>query len=249
MNLDTAPPYVEIKTLFERREDFTVNTEKLRRAEFGQIARWLVTEKIDGTNIRVSLEYDDSKCWSEDMPSPHPRHECSEWVVRIGGRTNNAQVPPFLLEYLQQTFTLDRMTSLWKPENDGEIQPYPITLYGEGYGERIQKGGGNYRAGVSFRLFDVLVGGKWWLDWANVCDIAAGLGIKTVPMVASVMLQADIVDYVRGGFASYVANEERGQLHEAEGVVARTDPYLYDKHGSPLKFKLKARDFKRGKGE
>jgi len=240
MNQDTAPPYVEIKTLFERRQDFTVNTEKLRRAEFGQIARWLVTEKIDGTNIRVSLE-----------PSPVTGIDgVGQWAVRIGGRTNNAQVPPFLLEYLQQTFTLDRMTSLWKPENDGEVVPYPITLYGEGYGERIQKGGGNYRSGVSFRLFDVLVGGKWWLDWANIGDIAARLYIKTVPTLQGSVTgtQEDIVDFVRNGFASPVAREERGQLHEAEGVVARTDPYLYDKHGSPLKFKLKARDFQRGKG-
>ena len=30
---------------------------------------------------------------------------------------------------------------------------------------------------------------------------------------------------------------------DAEGIVARTDPYLFDKHCHPLRFKLKTKDF------
>jgi hypothetical protein len=224
-----CPSYPKIETLFNRGPDHFV-TDDLRCPEFNQIAHWLVTEKIDGTNIRVSLE------------SIDPLDGFAPWQVRFYGRTDAAQIPTFLLGYLQDTFTLDKMVALCMA--DAEL--YSITLYGEGYGARIQKGGGNYREGVSFRLFDVLVDGKWWLDWENVCDVAVKLGIFTVPRLAS-EFEADldfIVAAVRGGFTSQVARWERGIDVPAEGVVARTDPYLFDKRGHPLRFKLKTRDFK-----
>lgn len=226
--------YPKIETLFERDEHFHVNTSCIRCPEFTQIARWLVTEKIDGTNIRVGLEW---PLLSADDENPR---ELSGWRVRFYGRTNNAQIPTFLFSYLQDTFTLDKMQKLWHGEGT-----YPITLYGEGYGARIQKGGGNYREGVSFRLFDVLVDGKWWLDWENVCDVAAKLGIATVPQIgADFEATTDsVVAWVRDGFTSQVAHNERGIDIPAEGIVARTDPYLYDKRGHPVKFKLKTKDF------
>ena len=43
--------------------------------------------------------------------------------------------------------------------NLGEVFPDgAAVLYGEGYGAKIQKGGGNYRADQDFVLFDVRVG-------------------------------------------------------------------------------------------
>lgn len=246
-----CPSYPKIETLFERDEHFHVDTQRIRCPEFTQIARWLVTEKIDGTNIRVSLERN----------SP-------DWSVRFYGRTDNAQIPTFLLSYLQDTFGRDDLKGLWRGRQNCELcggsgligHPpsgcscidggYSITLYGEGYGERIQKGGGGYREGVSFRLIDVLVGGMWWLDWLNVCDIAEKLGIKTVPLLPDITGMWDIVDEVRLPFASTVSFEERPKpegglktVRYAEGIVARTNPYLFDKHGRPLRWKLKTKDF------
>jgi len=45
-------PYPKIETLFKRDETFRV-TDKLRLPEFALVREWLVTEKVDGTNIRV----------------------------------------------------------------------------------------------------------------------------------------------------------------------------------------------------
>ena len=44
--------YPKIETLFTRDEKFKV-TDIIRLPEFENIKKWLVTEKIDGTNIRI----------------------------------------------------------------------------------------------------------------------------------------------------------------------------------------------------
>ena len=82
-------------------------------------------------------------------------------------------MPPFLLEKLQEMFPIDRMEEQFKYSKK-------VCLYGEGYGTRLQKGGGNYREGVSFRLIDAWING-WWVKWDNIVDIAKSLDIKTVP--------------------------------------------------------------------
>lgn len=45
--------YPKIETLFERNPNFTVDPLKLKSPVLGCINPWEVTEKIDGTNIRV----------------------------------------------------------------------------------------------------------------------------------------------------------------------------------------------------
>lgn len=219
--------YPKIETLFERNPDFTADVARIRCPEFSQISKWLVTEKIDGTNIRVVLTEDGA--------------------VRFYGRTDNAQIPTFLFSYLQGTFTAPKLQSLWRPDKNGEMKSYKMALYGEGYGARIQKGGGNYRQDVAFRLFDVLVADQWWLSWDDVEGIARKLGILPVPVMGEVEVIPDIVCVAREGFVSLVAEEDGGVTSSlGEGVVARTNPYLFDKNHRPLRFKLKMRDFKGG---
>lgn len=256
-----AREYPKIETLFNRDKDTFRVTDELRDPTFGQLKTWLVTEKIDGTNIRVSLEVDPA--WmsnGDDSLAPY--------VVRFYARTDAGQIPPFLLEYLEATFTLDRLRAVWRGTPDCDkcsgtgtipgslggfacecVVPYPVVLYGEGYGERIQKGGGNYRQGVSFRLFDVLVADRSWLDWKNVVDVADRLGISWVPCLGTQTLEQIVKMVKEGGPQSTVAYEEnRGKEIMAEGVVARSELYLYDRRGRPLRFKLKNIDY-RGKGD
>ncbi len=238
----SCPEFPKIDTLYERDENFKVDTTKLRRPEFAIPREWIVTEKIDGTNCRISLE-----------PEHKTTTPCSsgcacavEWVVRFYGRTENSQMPTFLLEYLQKTFTLGKMKSLWRGPGEAE---YPLVLYGEGYGAKIQKGGGNYRrdSDVSFRLFDVLIGNTW-LQRADVEEIAHKLIIKLVPFIKtderSTFTTEEITKLVVGigGLRSVVAREE-GTPSFAEGVVAFTDPPLFNGQGKRLMWKLKTKDF------
>jgi len=226
-------PYPKIETLYERdNKTFKVKTDSLRLEEFGLVKRWHITEKIHGTNIRVMFD--------------------SDYVVRFGGRTDNSQIPTFLLNKLQDLFPANRFQEAFVPVEG--VWP-SVVLYGEGYGEKIQKGGGNYRCGVSFRLFDVRVG-DWWLNWENVEDVAEKMGIRTVPHLAdidSLPRSATDIAYLFASptrfespsrFGSWVASEERDLTGtQPEGIVARTDPLLFTRRGSRVMWKLKFKDF------
>ena len=169
-------PYHKIETLFERdKSTFVVDPEKIKSPVLGTIREWDVTEKIDGTNIRVMLS------------------ESGE--VSFGGRSNAAQIPGDLVYYLIRTFAQEHLkANLWI---DG---PTEVILFGEGYGPGIQKGG-LYRPDKAFILFDVLVAGRWWLDREAVNDVADKLGIDTVPYLGRMTLD-QIVECVRTPFAS-----------------------------------------------
>jgi len=166
--------YPKIETLFERDKETFKVIDKIRLPEFENIKNWLVTEKIDGTNIRVIYQ-------------PGEPQKIQEEKILFRGRTDNAQMPTFLLEKLQELFTVEKFK---KVIGDGEEPKQGICLYGEGYGQKIQKGGGDYNPGNSFRLFDVWIDG-WWLEWDKVCEIAEILGIKTVPIFGTVSIRKE----------------------------------------------------------
>lgn len=209
--------YHKIDTLFERdSKSFVVNPGQLKSSVLGTIREWDVTEKIDGTNIRVMLS--------------------ATGDVTFGGRTDAAQIPADLVQYLMRTFSADALkAALWIDETQPDV-----VLYGEGYGPGIQKGGGLYRADKAFILFDVLVGGKWWLDRSSVADIADNLQILAVPYLGRMTLD-EIVAAVREPFPSRLGTAI------AEGVVARPIETLFDKRMKRIIIKLKTKDFVSGK--
>lgn len=181
--------------------------------EFGNIRRWSVEEKVDGTNIRII--YKDGE-------------------VSIGGRTANSQIPCALLQALQKTFTRDAMSAAFPHDGD----PWPnVVLYGEGYGPKIQAVGHNYRGDPGFILFDVRVG-SWWLKRDDVKAIAHNLGVAMVPQLG-VMDEATIVQYVKSKPLSLCSRIPQVM----EGVVARSEPLMLTRSGSPVMFKLKVKEF------
>lgn len=170
--------YHKIDTPFERGPDFKVDTTKLKKSVLATISEWDVTEKIDGTNIRVLLS------------------ESGE--VQFGGRTDNAQLPADLLTTLFRMFPADKLRAAFWIDD----KPVQVILYGEGYGAGIQKGG-TYRSDKSFILFDVLVAGKWYLDRESIDDVAGKLGIDVVPYLGHMTLD-QIVNLVRTPFDSKI---------------------------------------------
>jgi hypothetical protein len=193
----------------------------------GQIAKWLVTEKVDGMNMRV--------VWHpfgvSDDPGPP--------FLRIYGRTDRAQIPGDLMSHMQERFTHESLVSAFPQfeEWDGIDDAYrsSVVLFGEGFGPGIQKAGQAYGGSKRFALFDVVVDGHW-LDWAGVEDVAAKLGIPTVPVLARGVSLEVAKEYVRSSQL-----QEQGSEH-IEGIVARTDPYLFDGRGNRVMFKYKVRD-------
>jgi hypothetical protein len=243
----SVPKYPKIDSLYNRKEDFSVDETKIRRPEFLIPDKWIVTEKIDGMNIRIGLElehtYKDGLPASESyrllVEEEGPMREIAldedKWVVKYYGRNENSQFPPEMLEHLQKTFTLENMQALWRDDDK-----YSIVLYGEGYGAGIQKGGG-YNKEKTFRLFDVLIGDVW-LSRENVEDVAVQLGIKCAPQMHLGNIE-NIISAVRNGFNSPTAITEGEIGFRVEGVVCQTSIPLFNSRGTRLIWKLKTSDF------
>ena len=168
---------------------------------------WSWSEKVDGTNIRVMLK---------------------DGAVTFGGKTDSAQIPAQLVTRLNERF-LPLATKMQ------EVFGCDACLYGEGYGAKIQKGGGNYRQDQDFVLFDVRVG-AWWLQRADVEDVAQKLGLDVVPIIGEGTLH-DAIAAAKAGIVS-----TWGEF-QAEGIVARPKTELKTRNGHRIITKIKCRDF------
>ncbi len=212
--------YHKIHTLFKR--DHATNRiieGEFSRPEFAYLAgcEWEFTEKVDGTNIRLSYFGRDDK---------------GEVITSIGGRTEAAQIPLHLLARLNELVKSMPWTAVFGDN------PLTVTLYGEGYGRKIQNGGAYLPDRVDFVLFDIRIG-HWWLRRETVNDIAVQLGIEAVP-VLDVGTLADAVDMAREGFASA---RWPGVL-DCEGLVVRPTTELLARNGERIITKVKSRDFR-----
>lgn len=215
--------YPKIETLYERDlKTGRIILDRIRFPEFENIKNWDAYEKIDGTNIRIAL--------------------LADGTIKISGRTDKAKIHKSLLEFLEMTFTPEKLKSVfWKPENVRDS--FEVQLFGEGYGPKIQTGG-LYRKDVSIRLFDILIG-RWWLKKEDVEKIAFELGVKTVPKVATfTILPKSADDLKKIILQSVVALEDNGLLGaQAEGIVAHEPNGMMMRTGRRVMWKLKFRDF------
>lgn len=204
--------YHKIETLYERDEKtFRLKPElALKNRVYGIIKSWHWTEKVDGTNIRC--------IWQGGK-------------LTFGGKTDNAQIHADLIKWLYDNVSTEKLTAIFPDEE--------AVVYGEGYGAGIQKGGGDYSPVKKLIVFDVLVGGKWWLSHENVCDVASKLGLDVVPDFGEMTLEG-ATEVVRLGFKSRCAINTG---KDAEGLVGRPIEPLFDKKGSRLITKLKTKDF------
>ena len=203
--------YHKINSVYKRDERGRFILGEWASPEFGYLANneWVFTEKVDGTNIRV---YWDGA------------------TVRFGGRTDNAQMPTFLLRKLEELFPVEKMRSQF-PDAQANV-----CLYGEGYGAKIQKGGGNYIPdGQDFCLFDAHIG--MFLERENVEGIGAAFGLKVAPIIRRGTI-ADAMKRCEEGFDSTWG------AFKAEGIVLRPAVELRTRRGDRVITKVKARDFR-----
>ena len=216
--------YPKINSLWKRDMTNVANKNKCQLipgehacTEFGLIKEWLVTEKIDGTNIRIVYDH-------------------ALGTLEFKGRTDKAVIPPFLLKYLEETITVEKILKVFTIEPGSHTK---IIIFGEGYGPKIQSGG-NYRDSVGLILFDIWVSG-WWLEFGPMQMIAWDLDLPSVPILFNGhnATEEEIIEFVKSKPNSICS--ERIQV--LEGVVARASPMLLFRNGQPLRWKLKVRDF------
>jgi hypothetical protein len=206
--------YNKIDTLYKRDME---GSKRLLEGEFRNPAVeflkdniWQFTEKIDGTNIRVY--WDGHK-------------------VQFGGRTESAQIPSHLVNYLNDTFGTSEAEQIFE-EKFGETE---VILFGEGYGPKIQNGGA-YRSDVSFILFDVLISNNYQ-SRESVEDIAKAFGIDIVPIIFEGTIQEG-VDFVKTHPDSTIG------IAKMEGLVGRPKVEMRDRCGKRVIVKIKWEDFK-----
>lgn len=153
--------YHKIPGLFKREEKrpFKIIEGIYREPELELLkdVDWVFTEKVDGTNIRVM--WDGHK-------------------VTFGGRTDNAQIPSLLVTKLNELFLGNSAEQMFE-QVFGESE---AIIFGEGYGAKIQKGGGNYSQTQEFVAFDVKIGNSY-LRRESVEDICSKFGLRVVPIM------------------------------------------------------------------
>jgi hypothetical protein len=202
-----------------------------RHHGFEQVDSWLVLEKIDGMNMRV--------IWDTV-------HEDVTLAPAIYGRTDRAQIPGDLMAHMEATFTSEALIEAFgrfDDETDELLLPRHVVLFGEGYGPGIQQGG-HYSDSKSFTLFDVVVCDRWQ-DWAEVERIASVLGVETPPVLGRGMDTYNVQNLVAMMMDGPVLPRQWGCATDTpEGIIARTDPYLFDGYGRRIMFKHKVRDVK-----
>jgi hypothetical protein len=202
--------YHKIETIYNRDpKSYKVIEGELRKELYSLISKWEFTEKIDGTNIRV--------IWQDGQLS-------------FGGRTENAQIPAQLVNWLNENISADKLRDIFPDKS--------VIIYGEGYGAAIQNGHG-YSPVQKFIVFDVLVGGKWWLTRNNVCDVSSKLGLDVVPFVGNMSLEEAVVLVKSGTLKSQIGD---GSVY-AEGLIGRTSVPLFEANGDRVIIKIKTQDF------
>lgn len=212
--------YNKIQTIFLRDDTNAIIPTEITTAELKATKSLLFegTEKIDGTNMRVEIDwrgYDD-------------------WTIQIKGKTDNANIPKPLEKRMHEIFDNLKVNEVFDYS-----EPIKITIYGEGYGAGIQKGGGRYISkGVDFILFDVRIG-DWWLLRNSLEDIAEKIGVEIVPIIGYFTIK-DACKFVKNGFKSTIS-EDKDLI--AEGLVLKAPCGIRARNGERIMTKIKYKDF------
>lgn len=251
--------YQKINTIFKRdNKNVIMQYAGFVQPEFEYLRnlKWRAEEKINGTNMRIEvipkIEYQVEYYNNVDLVEtdiPLGVH----FTVTIKGKTDNAQIPPMLKKYMEDNYPSDKVLNVlglkefipvneWVDHKWNDVIDIPkYTIYGEGYGAKIQKAGGNYiKNGVSFAGFDVKVNDMYLLT-DNRDDIINKLGAPIAPFIGYFTLD-EAIEYVRKGFKSRIA-ENKDFI--AEGLVLRTELGLRNRRGERLIVKIKYEDFQK----
>lgn len=238
-----ANEYQKINTLFMRDANNIIMPDKMTCPEFDYLkdCRWECTEKIDGTNIHFDVVFSFQYAENDSVEVSVNHTIC--------GRTAKAQIPAHLYKKLEEIISRSdsrgRLVSqafesaISKAIEAGENE-FCVSIYGEGYGVKIQKGGNYIKNDVGFILFDVRVG-DWWLTREACEEIAQQLNIPIVPLIGYMTIP-EAIEYVKKGFKSTIAENPD---YDAEGLVLKTPYGLQFRNGQRIITKIKTCDFQK----
>ena len=234
--------YQKINTIFKRDANNIImpyNEFAIPELEWLRNCKFDATEKIDGTNVRIEV-----------IPTITEDESLITFEVAYKGKTDNADMPKHLDAFLKETYPEDKVLAspglpkvitqeVMEEKKWVTFEDIPMyTIYGEGYGVKIQTGGNYIRNGVGFIVFDVKVGNMYLLREAME-SIAEKLGAPVVPYMGQFTID-EAIDFVRKGFKSTIAENPN---YDAEGLVLKTPDGLRNRKGERIIFKIKTCDF------
>lgn len=237
--------YPSIETVWKR--DAVTNKlafRSLRAPEVGLVNVWTISEKVNGTNIRVVYTLGG---------------------VEVRGRTDKAVLPPGGEETVLRCFpSHSDIVRYFEIYREGPLsEDWSVTFYGELYGPGIN-GGGIYSMGKRFRCFDLKLGEHLWTDDDEMRRVCKELNVPVVPWVGYIhvengyltrtqcyteicylpVMKAHLDVFFPEG--SFVAFEEMSvQGVQPEGIVAKPVVVLLDKRGDRVMWKLTYREFEK----
>lgn len=216
---------------------------------------WEAYSKIDGTNSKIAFFPSTGEFKVEGKTEKaESQHGQFEMLKEIGERIKPQLRELFPLECARFTPVKgdNNKVEYWDkelydtviPTTAGfygvELEEVPIYIYGEYFGEGIQKCGKRYiTKGNDFVVFDIKQQG-WWTPKDVRDSLCEKLGLKTVPFIG-VMTLADIEDMVRKGFATKFGAADPTLLEE--GIVARPIIPLFDGSNKRIIVKVKYCDY------
>lgn len=219
--------YPKIQTLFKRGEKGRLLKE-LTRPEFGLEMPWLVTEKLDGMNLRVELD-----------PRPPINDAFEVLTVSIAGRTDRADLSaPHISQAVAEVRAW--FTDPTRARTFLERYPSGCCVFGELLGPKIQKNPLRLTE-PKFVVFDVYdYARSRFVDFSTIVEgHRDGLYPDCVPFLRVTHEFTSVVNTVWAGFRSKYAD----YLYPAEGVVVRPTYELLLGDKARLAYKLKTKDY------
>ena len=230
--------YPKINSMFKRDEKGKMIPE-FSESAFKYLAKneWIGTEKVDGMGVRIEII---------------PLMDGDGCSIQLMGRTDNSRIPQNLSKHYWRLL-VDKLSI----QNIKKVFPclgsfHSITLYGEAYGEKIQKAGKQYcpNGGVGIVIFDIKVATanldgdireEYWLERHNVEDITKKLDLDVVPIIFKGSLW-DAVAFLSNGVTITQVTRFPAQI---EGLVLHPVVPLQDRRGNRIITKLKIKDLRK----
>lgn len=252
--------YQKINTLWKRDEKNRIIQDDYSLPEFGYLedVLWLVEEKIDGTNMSYDIYFSSDGSINR---------------TEIHGKTETAKIPVGLLNEMNRIFDelIDsgKLTDVFKivktdaAGNTTVSWPYKVTIFGEGYGGKIQSGG-RYSKTEKFIVFDIEIQTTpetepLYLLRPSVDDICPKLGLDLVHTYGLMTIrdaEAVIENIAYNVYANKMSNPSLYApdispfSHNAEdptlvieGFVLKSPCGLKTRQGKPLVTKIKVKDY------
>lgn len=219
---------------------------------------WEGTSKIDGTNSKICYYPSTGEIKvggkTDKASSQHGQFEMLQEIAnRIKPQLekifpkDSARFMPIKgddnkIEYwdVADHLGITKITPIKSGQYIVGLEEVPVYIYGEYFGNGIQKCGGRYSDTNDFMVFDIDRQG-WWLPKDMRDEYCKELGLKTVPFIGINTLE-EFENMVIAGFETKVEGAKDPTLIE-EGIVAKPLIPVRDERGSRIIVKIKYCDY------